>query len=501
MKMSLCNRRDFLKSAGAATLSALAAGYPRLALGAETAKAQPKATADTVIVLWMAGGMAHTETFDPKRYTPYTPGMASDAFLSTFPTIHTTVDHIKFSEGLEHLAGVMDRGTLIRSYTAGDLGFILHSRHQYQWHTGYAPPQTVAAPHLGAVIARTLGPLNPVMPAFINIGQRFDVGEGEELKAFTTAGFLGSEYGPFNIAFPEEAAGSVQPPGGMTPGRFENRDKFFKRMLQASPVAVYGSGYQKESLLRSLENAYRLLSSPSAKAFDLAQEPLKEIRKYVPDYEPGRQFNAAQDRFGAQYEQQMVGRFGLGCLLARRLVEAGARFIEVTTEYIPFLNWDTHENGHSRMVAMKKQIDAPIAQLVLDLESRGLLNRTLVVVASEFSRDAMIEGKPEKKVKDQVEVPENVADPKFYGMHRHFTDAGCVLLFGGGARRGYLHGRTAEERPCRTLEGRVVIEDLHASIYQALGISPRLAYEIEKRPFYVTRDGEGKPIPELFTAA
>jgi hypothetical protein len=112
----------------------------------------------------------------------------------------------------------------------------------------------------------------------------------------------------------------------------------------------------------------------------------------------------------------------------------------------------------------------------------------------------LIEGKPDKKVKDQVDVPDKVEDPKFYGMHRHFTDAGCVLLFGGGARRGYLHGVTAEERPCRTLEKRVVIEDLHASIYHALGISPQLAYEIERRPFYVTRDGEGRPIRELFRA-
>ena len=194
----------------------------------------------------------------------------------------------------------------------------------------------------------------------------------------------------------------------------------------------------------------------------------------------------------------MIGRFGLGCLLARRLAEVGARYIEVTTEYIPFLNWDTHENGHARAAAMKKQIDAPIAQLVLDLEARGLLDRTLIVLASEFSRDALIEGKPEKKVQDQVEVPEKIEDPKFYGMHRHFTDAGSVLLFGGGVKRGRLHGRTAEERPCKTLEGRVVIEDLHASLYRAMGIAPNLAYEIERRPFYVTRDGKGKPIAELF---
>src|SRR5204862_4362284 len=122
-------------------------------------------------------------------------------------------------------AKVIDRGTLIRSYTAGDLGFILHSRHQYQWHTGYAPPQTVAAPHIGAIVSRTLGPLNPAVPAFINIGQRFDVGESEELKAFTTAGFLGSEYGPFNIPYPEQATDAGRPPGGRTPARFENRDR------------------------------------------------------------------------------------------------------------------------------------------------------------------------------------------------------------------------------------------------------------------------------------
>lgn len=496
--MHSLTRRDFLKTASAATLGALAASYPRQLFANEADIVQRAATADTVIVLWMGGGMAHTETFDPKRYTPFEKGMSPDAFLSTFPSIDTSVDNIKFSAGLEKMAAVMDRGTLIRTYTAGDLGFILHSRHQYQWHTGYAPPQTVAAPHIGSVISRTLGPLNPVVPAFINIGQRFDVGESEEIKAFTTAGFLGSEYGPFNIPFPEEAADSVRPPGGMTPDRFESRDKFYKKLVAASPVAEYGSSYQRDSLLRSMDNAHRLLSSPAAKAFDLSLEPLENIRQYVPDYQPGARFNAEQDRFGAQYEQKMIGRFGLGCLLARRLAEVGARYIEVTTEYIPFLNWDTHENGNTRLKAMKHQIDAPVAQLILDLEHRGLLNRTLVVLASEFSRDALIEGKPDKKVQDQVEVPEKIEDMKFYGMHRHFTDAGCVLLYGGGMKKGYLHGTTAEERPCKTLEKRVVIEDLHASIYHSLGISPKLAYEVERRPFYVTRDGQGKLILDLF---
>jgi hypothetical protein len=453
-------------------LGALAAGYPNEAF-AQASKPKIPATADAVIILWMGGGMASTETFDPKRYTPYETGLGSDRVLSTFPAINTAVDNIKISEGLENVAKVMDRGTLIRTYTAGDLGFILHSRHQFQWHTGYAPPQTVAAPHIGSVIARTLGPKNPAMPAFIDIGQRFDVGEGEELKAFHTAGFLGSEFGPFVIPFPDQAAESVRPPKGMSPSRFENRNAFYNKLVKNSPIKQHGSEYQRESLTRSLDNAYRLLSSPAAKAFDLALEPKESYDKYN------------------------TGRFGLGCLLARRLVEQGARFIEVTTEYVPFFGWDTHDNGHTRLKDMKKLIDAPIAQLVLDLEHRGMLDRTLIVLASEFSRDMLTEGKPDNKVKDQVVQPDVINELKFFGMHRHFTDAGSVLMFGGGVKKGYLHGTTADERPCKTLSGRVVIEDLHATIYQALGISPKLAYEVERRPFYVTRDGLGKPVAEV----
>jgi hypothetical protein len=468
------NRRQFLQTASAATLAALAAGDPRQLAAAEAVAARPKAAADTVIVLWMGGGMAHTETFDPKRYTPFEKGLESNAVLSTFPSIDTAVDPIKFSQGLEKLAGVMDRGTLIRSYTAGDLGKILHSRHQYHWHTGYAPPQTVAAPHIGSLIARTLGPVNPAVPAFIDIGQSFDLGEGEELKAFHTAGFLGSEYGPFLIPYPTQALETIQPPKGMSPARFQNRYRFYRKMVQESPVGEFGSDYQKESLLRALDNAYRLLDSPAAKAFDLTLEPKESYDKYN------------------------TGRFGQGCLLARRLTEVGARYIEVTTEYIPFKNWDTHDNGHTRLAELKPQIDAPISQLVLDLEARGLLDRTLIVLASEFSRDMMLEGRPDQKVPDQVEVPPVMTELKHYGMHRHFTDAGCVLLFGGGIKRGFLYGKTADERPCKTIENRVVIEDLHATIFHALGIPPDLAYEIERRPFYVTRDGKGKPIHDLF---
>ena len=281
-------RRDFLKTASTATLAALVADAPRAVFANDDVeKIAP--TADRLIVLWMAGGMAATETFDPKRHTPFESGLTPDQVLSTFPAIDTAVDGIRFSEGLERLAAVMDRGTLVRSAVADDLGFILHSRHQYHWHTGYVPPQTVAAPHLGAWIARTLGPLDPAMPAFINIGQRLDLGEAEELKAFTTAGFLGGEYGPFNVPFPDQAADAVRPPAGMSESRFQNRDRAFRELVDASLIGQYGSSYQKDSLLRSLDNAHRLLSSPAAKAFDLTLEPLENIRKYAPAYQLRRE--------------------------------------------------------------------------------------------------------------------------------------------------------------------------------------------------------------------
>src|SRR6185369_815815 len=182
---SKVSRRGFMGATAAATLAALAGREPLLA--------QPvpgiRPTADAVIVLWMAGGMAQTETFDPKRYTPFAPGVRVEQVLSTFPTIDTAVDHIKFTRGLERIASVIDRGTVIRTFNAADLGFILHSRHQYHWHTGYIPPQPMAMPHFGAVVSKTLGPKNPDMPAFVAIGQTIEgAGEIGTLKAFHTAG-------------------------------------------------------------------------------------------------------------------------------------------------------------------------------------------------------------------------------------------------------------------------------------------------------------------------
>ncbi len=458
-----------------ATIAALGAGSPMASLMANASVDMTSkiATADSVILLWMAGGMAHTETFDPKRYTPFEKGMEGNRVLSTFNAVPTALDGIQFSEGLQSIGSVMDKGTLIRSYVAADLGHILHSRHQYNWHTCYEPPQSVAAPHIGSWISKQLGPKNPVIPSFIDIGQRFTVGEAEELKAFHTAGFLGNEHGPFFIPDPSQGLDSVRPPVGMDMKRFESRNQLYNNLISESAHGEYGSDFQKDSLKMAMEQAYRLLNSPESKAFNLSTEP-KDI-----------------------YDIYNTGRFGLGCLLARRLVEKGARFISVTTEYEPFVGWDTHENGHTRLVNMKKMIDGPVAQLIKDLDKTGHLDRTLVLLASEFSRDMMVEGKPELKVKEQVKQPDILNDIKFYGMHRHFTDAGSVLMWGGGVKKGFVYGKTADERPCKTIENPIKIAELHQTIYHTLGIKPETQFEIEKRPFYTTPDGKGKMVKEL----
>ncbi|MEM9142924.1 MAG: DUF1501 domain-containing protein [Bacteroidota bacterium] len=469
------SRRTFMKKMGAASLAAATTSIPTASfLGSCTRPPKTNTMADTVILLWMAGGMAHTETFDPKAYAPFEKGMESKRMLSSFPKVPTIVDGLEFSQGLESIGSVMDRGAIIRSYKSADLGHILHTRHQYHWHTCYEPPQSVQAPHIGAWIAKELGPVNPVIPPFIAMGQRFTVGEGEELKAFHSAGFLGSEYGPFLIPDPSSGLESVRPPQGMSLKRFEARHKLYKELVDKSAVMEGGSDYQRESLMRSMEQSYRLLNSPESQVFDLNQESREK------------------------YDIYNTGRFGLGCLMAKRLAMNGARFISVSTEYEPFLGWDTHENGHSRVIKMKELIDRPVAQLIKDLDESGHLDRTLIILASEFSRDALMEGRPGKKVRNQVSQPDIIADEKFYGMHRHFTDGSSILLWGGGIKKGLVYGKTADERPCSSIENTVVIDQVHQSIYHALGIHPETHYVIEGRPFYTTPDGQGKPILDLF---
>jgi arylsulfatase A-like enzyme len=148
---------------------------------------------------------------------------------------------------------------------------------------------------------------------------------------------------------------------------------------------------------------------------------------------------------------------------------------------------------------LHREIDRPIATLIRDLEQRGLLDRTLVIVASEFSRDALIEGRPGSTAGDQATFKvDRVEEMKHYGLHRHFTGGSSVVLFGGGVKAGHVHGETAAERPLVAIKDPVSVMDLHATIMTTMGISPKTEFAIEGRPFYVTEDGKGRAVTEIF---
>ena len=134
-----------------------------------------------------------------------------------------------------------------------------------------------------------------------------------------------------------------------------------------------------------------------------------------------------------------------------------------------------------------------------DLEERGLLDRTLIVIASEFSRDAIMEGKPGSKANDQAaHRGDFITEDKHYGLHRHFTGGTSVMTFGGGVKKGHLYGKTADERPLIAVENPVSVSDLHATMMTAMGVSPKTEFTIEGRPFYVTEDGKGKAVGDIF---
>jgi arylsulfatase A-like enzyme len=236
-----------------------------------------------------------------------------------------------------------------------------------------------------------------------------------------------------------------------------------------------------------------MMDSPVKRAFDFAsQEKPATLAAYEPRVDKA-------DLLDKSYYYGK--RFGHGLLLARRMVEAGARFVQVEYQYGPFKGFDTHENGQTRMAEMKKQIDGPIAQLVRDLADRGLLERTLVVVATEFGRTIANQPKagiePVGFAESQTGDELIIEDQKMYGFHGHFSSANAMLFFGGGFKRGFVHGRTAERHPMVSIENPVSLIDVHATIYKALGISADTNYVTEGRPFYVTKDGKGRPIEAL----
>ena len=494
------DRRQFITQSLAGGGAWCAAGMlPGLATdrarAAEAARAaQLAARADSVIFIWLPGGIAQTDTWDPKEHTPFEAGMKGSQLLGTCPSIPTSVDGLRIGEGLESFAAVMHHGTVLRSLTNETKFGAVHLKAQHYMLTGYLFPVGLKAPSMGAAVGRTMGPRAENVPPYIYIGRDIDTSDAEKqfISECIGPGFYGVKHAPFMIPDPTEGLATLSAAAGMNRERLDRRTKYLNSLSQLSPEPLRNAP-KAQDYQKIMESARAMMDSPVKRAFDYAKE---EKPATLAAYEPRIARGDVQDTsyyFGK--------RFGHGLLLARRLVEAGARFVQVEYQYGPFKGFDMHEDGHSRMKEMKSQIDGPVARLILDLAERGLLERTLVVVASEFGRT--IANQPKAGVEPigfaEAQSGENltIEDKKMYGFHGHFSSANSLLFFGGGFKKGFVYGRTADRHPMLPVENSVALTDVHATIYKALGIATDANFVTEGRPFYLTKDGKGKAIDAL----
>lgn len=474
--MITMNRRDFLKSTLAATA---AAGLPNIASANNDAPPTRPAKADAMILIWLPGGVAQTDTWDPKKHTPYMPGMKGSELLGTCPIIPTSADGISFGAGLEHLASVMNQGTVLRSLTNQRIFSAVHLKAQYHMMTGHPFPTGVRAPSMGAVVARALGRRDPHVPAYVDIGRDIDSGNQEFLfiNEYQGPGFYGPRFAPFLIPDPTQGLRMLSAVAGMRPERLDRRRTYLQAVNGFSVKELRDSQRARE-FATVMNDARTMLDSPVKKTFEFTSENPQTLMNY-----------------------DVGHRFGKGCLLARRLVEAGARFVEVEYPYAPFAGFDMHDNGKRRMENMKKQIDRPIAQLVRDLDERGLLERTLVVVMSEFGRTIAAQPGTVSDSNGFAEHPNGeqliIDNEKGYGFHSHFSSCNSMLFFGGGFKKGFAYGKSAHRHPMVAVENPVNLEDVHATIYKALGIDSDTHYVTQGQPFYVTKDGGGRAIDVL----
>jgi hypothetical protein len=360
--------------------------------------------------------------------------------------------------------------------------------------TGYLFPVGLKAPSMGAAVARTLGPRNERVPPYIYIGRDVDTSDTEKqfISEAIGPGFYGVKHAPFMIPDPTAGLETLTTAAGMTTARLDRRLAHLQAAHKLSDEALRRAG-KSEDYLNMMAQARAMMDSPVKRAFDYAtEEKPSTLEAYEPKIGPDELLD----------KKYYYGkRFGHGLLLARRLVESGARFVQVEYQYGPFKGFDMHEDGQTRMVEMKKQIDGPIAQLIRDLANRGMLKRTLVVVATEFGRTIANQPKagiePVGFAESQSGEDLIIEDQQMYGFHGHFSSGNALLFFGGGFRPGLVYGRTADRHPMTPIENPVCLEDVHATIYQALGIPADTNYVTEGRPFYVTKDGQGKAIEAL----
>lgn len=400
------DRRRFLKVGAFAGLGLSLADFFALesVQAASNAYVAPQATAKSVIHIFLGGGMSAQESWDPKPLSPI-------EYRGELSAIDTKVPGVQFSELLPKTAQVADKLTVIRSLTHGEAA---HERGVHNMMTGYRPSPALQYPSFGSVVSHEYGPRKD-LPPYISIPN--------EPNAFAGSGYLSSAYAPFSVGDdPARSSFKVRDlssPGDVDQQRYERRlaaleaaNEHFNQRAASDAVSSMNAFYNR---------AFRLISSPAAReAFDMNKEP-KEMK----------------DRYGRNAAGQRM-------LLARRLVEAGARFVTLS-----YGGWDHHQRITQSMRRLMPAFDQGYSALLADLDERGLLDETIVLVSSEFGRTPKINGDAGRD---------------------HWAKVFSVAVAGGGFRRGEVmgsSGATANEPE----ETPITPEDLATTLYHQLGIA------------------------------
>jgi hypothetical protein len=372
----------------------------------------------------MGGGMSHLDTFDPK------PGQETQGPVDA---LSSNVAGIRVSEYFPELARQMDKVAVINSLSSTQGA---HAQGRYFMHTSYFLRGTIRHPDLGAYTAKMLPRVNPLLPANVKVG-----GNSSGLGG----GFLESKYAALPIGDPDAGLQHSQLPPRIETDQFSRRlqqvqkmNKRFAKQYDTKSVRAYSGMY---------DDAVKLMNSKDLNAFDISQET-----------------EATRARYGED-------KFARGVLLARRLAEHDVRFVEVD-----FGGWDTHTDNFRRVADHSAVLDKALSALLSDLEYRGMLDDTLVVLATEFGR-----------------TPDIVADRN---GRNHYPKAFTCLLAGGGVRGGQVHGKTDNEGR-EVIEDAVTVPDFNATIAYALGLPlDKEVISPTKRPFKVADDGT--PLTCLF---
>jgi len=423
-------RRRFITQSAAIAGAAVAGNS---VLGAPTPVHIPKGKAEHVVFLWLGGGMSQIDTFDPKKRgnSKASPKVAG----SEYNSIETAVPGVRFCEHLPRTAKLADRLTAMRT-----VNHHLIDEHAFGTnfvHTGRLISGSITYPSIGSIIGHVRGAVNPNVPAYMLIGYP-NVSRGP--------GFLGAKGGYVYLVDTESGPAGFSRPGDVTPERVERRRELLAPLTSRVPKGSVIEQYKAAQV-----EALRLAGPEFMQHFRLKDEP-----------------DDLRNAYG--------GEFGQRCLLARRLVESGVRFIEVAhnLNFINGTGWDTHNEGQQNQHLLIKELDIALSALIADLESKKLLDKTLVAIGTEFGRPAGYDGR---------------------GGRGHQGSCFSLLLAGGGLKHHGAYGVT-DELSKKIVENPVSVPDFHATIHAALGIDPAHELFDDSRPVPIT--DHGKPVEALF---